>query len=157
MYSASGSSPGIGETFNWSGSEAIAYFSKNVSITGITFFEATAAIMDSTHLKSSVGAASEANAGATCTVIVSHAPSQKSFLPVEGPKPRGLRPTVPWHFKFELDSDNADILQNESSASGGASVTSYFCMDERQTAKYNLKWGPVPATPDTAPDPKSGR
>jgi hypothetical protein len=127
-------------------------------ITGITFFEATAQILDSTHLKSTVGAASEAKAGATCTVIVPHAPPQKSVLPVEGPSNlAGFVPTVPWYFNFELDSDNAGILQNESSASGGPILSSYFCMDERQTAKYDFKWGPVPATTGTAPDPKSAR
>jgi hypothetical protein len=64
---------------------------------------------------------------------------------------------VPWYFDFELDSDNANILPNESGTSGGGIASFYFCMDERQTAKYNFKWGPVPATPDTAPDPKSAR
>jgi hypothetical protein len=157
-YSASGSGPGIGETFNWSGSGTIAYFSKNMPITGIIFFAATAQIVDSTHLKSTVGAASEANAGATCTVIVPHSPPQKSFLPVEGPSNLGgLVPTVPWYFSFELESDNADILPNQSTSSGGAILNSYFCMDEMQTAKYKFKWGLIPATADTAPDPKSAR
>jgi hypothetical protein len=69
----------------------------------------------------------------------------------------GLVPTVPWYFNFELDTDNADILQSESSTSGVPPFNFYFCMDDRQTAKYNFKWGPVPATADTAPDPKSAR
>jgi hypothetical protein len=46
-YSATGSGPGIGETFNRSGSEALVYFNRNMPITGITFFEATALIVDS--------------------------------------------------------------------------------------------------------------
>jgi hypothetical protein len=157
-YTASGSGPGIGETFNWSGSGTLVYATRNIPITGLSIFEATAQIVDSTHLKSTVGAVSEAKAGATCTVIVPQAPPQKSFLPVEGPSNlAGLVPTVPWYFNFELDSDNADILPNESSTSGGGIINSYFCMDDRQTARYDFKWGPVPATPGTAPDPKSAR
>lgn len=157
-YSATGSGPGIGETFNWSGSGALVYVSKNMPITGITFFEATAQIVDSTHLKSTVGAASEANAGATCTIIIPKIPPEKSLLDVAGPSNLGgLVPIVPWYFNFELDSDNADILQKESSTSGAPPLNSYFCMDDRQTAKYDFKWGPVPATPGTAPDPKSAR
>jgi hypothetical protein len=95
--------------------------------------------VDSTHLKSTVGAASEAKAGAACTVIVPQVPPQKSFLPVEGPSNiAGFVPTVTWYFDFELDSDSANILPNESGTSGGGIASFYFCMDERQTAKYNF-------------------
>jgi hypothetical protein len=158
-YTASSSGPGIGETFNWSGSGTLVYATKNITMTGLSIFEATAQIVDSTHLKSTIGAAAEGNAGATRTVIVPQVPPQVSLLPIEGPSNLGvlIGTFQVWYFDFTLDSDNADILGNKSSASGVPPLSSYFCMDERRTAKYNFQWGLVPATPGTAPDPKSAR
>jgi hypothetical protein len=159
-YSASGSGPGIGETFNWSGSGTLVYATKNIPLTGLNIFEATAQIVDTTHLKSSVGAASEANAGGVCTVIVPMAPPQVSPLPVEGPSNLAvlIGTSQIWFFDFALDPDSADILPNQASASGVPPVSSYvFCMDDTQTAKYTFQWTRIPATPDTAPDPESAR
>ena len=99
-------------------------------------------------LKSTVGAASEANAGATCTIIIPKIPPKKSLLDVAGPSNLGgLVPIVPWYFNFELDSDNADILQKESSTSGAPPLNSYFCMDDRQTAKYDFRMGASSSDP----------
>ena len=123
-YSASGSGPGIGETFVWTGSGNMIYGKKGIPLTGITIFDAAGQVLDSTQILAAVASASEANAIG-------------SIL----------------KFQFNLDPDSADLLAGNSSVT----AMNYFCADSRAKGAYSFKWGPVPATNDTAPDPKSAR
>jgi len=159
-FSASGSGPGIDQTFEWSGSGDLLYFTPTTPITGVNIFGATMLIIDSTHLQNFVGASSEANAGGVCTVLSGSPPVQvQGPLVIEGPGNLtvfvGL--TSPQEYPFNLDPDTADILPNMFVTLGVAPFTAYDCMYEQAVARYTYKWGPVPATRDTAPDPKSAR
>jgi hypothetical protein len=154
-FSASGSAPQIGGgTFNWSGSGTMVPFTVNAPTVGLILFAATAQAIDSTHLQTFVGAATEAHANdATCTIIVPRAPPQKSDLPVEGPSNFARLPDL-WEFNIALDAETADILQGAASTVG---TVPYECTDDSLLPKYNFQWGPVPATAGTAPDPESAR
>jgi len=157
-YSASGSGPGVGETFQWSGTGSLVGFTLHTPITGVTFYVTTVQIVDSKNFQVNVGAATEANAGAVCTVIVPNSPRQTSALPIGGPSNLGLLigDPGPRSFHFTLDSDG-QIGKSSFGAQGTGPLRSYFCMDEDKTAAYNFTWGPLAPTDKTNPDPDSAR
>src|SRR5215469_2584590 len=99
-FSASGSGPGIGETVYWSGSGTLVPVSPSLPITGVVFFEASAGIVDSTHLKATVGAATEAFApDGVCKQVFNGPPPTTSTtdLVIFGPSNFALLPAI-WFF-----------------------------------------------------------
>jgi hypothetical protein len=157
-YSASGSGPGVGETFQWSGSGSLVGFTPNLPTTGVVLYTTAVQIVDSKNLQAFVGAATEANAGAVCTDIVPNSPSSTSPLAIVGPS--NLGPLIgdpgPRSFHFTLDSD-ARIGQSSFGAQGTGLLRSYFCMDESKSAAYNFTWGPLAPADQTGPNPESAR
>ena len=161
-FSASGGSgPANGGTYQWSGSGNFVAVTSKTPPTGLNILVTAGPIDDSIHMTLGVAAVSEALAkSATCTFLVPRTPPDISSLPVDGPSNLGLLIGLAstWYFHFELDSEKADILRHGPvTLPGVPPVSSYFCMDDTQTAKYSFQWGPVPATDQTAPDPGSAR
>jgi hypothetical protein len=149
-YAASGSGPGINETFGWSGSGSMVDGILNPPLTNVVVFDAGFGIVDSTHLQGTVASVTYGSTGATCTVEAPGRPPQMSPLPIFGPS--DLTGSG-WIFNFVLDSNSADILAGDASYTG----LNYACMEAGFPAQYNFKWGAVQATEGTAPDPKSAR
>jgi hypothetical protein len=150
-FSASGLGPGIDEFFQWNGSGSVVYSTpKLTTLDGLNFFVSNIQIIDSTHLKATVAAASGPNAGAACngTPFVVAVTGPGNWGPFIGQGGGAI--TL---FNFDLDATTADI--KAASPSFRVTGNSYVCMEDDLPATYSFNWGPVTAT--SPPDPESAR
>jgi len=147
-FLGSGKASSLGASYTLSGQGTLS----NVQVGGTNNFFILAGHVDHGTQVTFALAAVSTN-GCTCTVCVA-GNCTSSPMPVFGPSNwdplLGLQ-----SFMFAIDDDGSATIQNGSPPA----VTDPFtlCNLGVSSVSGQLKWGSIQATPNTAPDPKSGR
>lgn len=156
-YSASGSGNGIGQVFKWTGSGTMTLVTlTGTPQTGATIFSPNLRIVDSTHALMQIVGESEANAGATCTIVDTNTgTSQTSLLPITAPSSFSVFAFQSNVLSFHVTLDK-DSGQFQSGTDKFIGLTNYFCTFDQTKAQDLFTWSAISAN-GTQPDPKSAR